>query len=168
MIIKHSHSTIALLMTSADSPDAFRSNRRQFLRAALAAGAGAAFSGPWATLAGESVSLPFTNGARRLVAFPQKKPMILLTSRPPQLETPFSVFNQSILTPNDLFFVRYHLSEIPTEIDPATFRLQIKGKVNSPLSLSLKDSCESPVQMRRATHLPTKNQHLSPRGAVAR
>jgi DMSO/TMAO reductase YedYZ molybdopterin-dependent catalytic subunit len=63
----------------------------------------------------------------------------LLSSRPPQLETPFSVFNNGVITPNDQFFVRYHLSEIPTEIDPAAFRLDIKGKVNKPLSLSLED-----------------------------
>jgi sulfite dehydrogenase (cytochrome) subunit A len=33
--------------------------------------------------------------------------MIVLTSRPPQLETPFSVFNANVITPNDAFFVRY-------------------------------------------------------------
>jgi DMSO/TMAO reductase YedYZ molybdopterin-dependent catalytic subunit len=83
--------------------------------------------------------MPFANGKRRMVAFPQKKPLILLTSRPPQLETPFSVFNQGILTPNDEFFVRYHLAGIPTSIDTEPFRVEVKGKVNSPLSLSLND-----------------------------
>lgn len=90
-------------------------------------------------LAEDTVTMPFANGQRRLVKFPQKQPLILLTMRPPQLETPFSVFNEGILTPNDYFFVRYHLSQIPTEIDPDTFRVEIKGKVNSPLSLSLDD-----------------------------
>ena len=65
------------------------------------------------------VLLPFNNGERELVAFPQKRPLILLTSRPPQLETPFSVFNEGVLTPNDAFFVRYHWSGIPTSIDVA-------------------------------------------------
>src|SRR5207248_1723182 len=37
------------------------------------------------------------------------------------------------------FFVRYHLSQIPTSIDPGKFTLSIKGKVNSPLTLSLAD-----------------------------
>jgi sulfite dehydrogenase (cytochrome) subunit A len=87
----------------------------------------------------DSISLPFANGERHLARFPQKRPLILLTSRPPQLETPFAVFNTDILTPNDAFFVRYHLSGIPTVIDPDHFRLEIKGKVKSPLSLSLAD-----------------------------
>ena len=60
-----------------------------------------------------SVTLPFENGARELVAFPQKRPLIVLTARPPQLETPFAVFNEGLLTPNDAFFVRYHWSGLP-------------------------------------------------------
>lgn len=94
---------------------------------------------PWSSLADESVLLPFVNGRRTMAVFPQKRPLILLTSRPPQLETPFSVFNESILTPNDLFYVRYHLAGVPTSIDTSTFRLEIKGKVSSPLSLSIDD-----------------------------
>jgi DMSO/TMAO reductase YedYZ molybdopterin-dependent catalytic subunit len=58
-------------------------------------------------------------------------------SRPPHLETPFSAFNESVITPNDAFFVRYHLADFPTSIDPETYRLTIKGHVTSPLSLSL-------------------------------
>jgi DMSO/TMAO reductase YedYZ molybdopterin-dependent catalytic subunit len=85
------------------------------------------------------VTMPFANGERELATFPQKRPLILLTSRPPQLETPFSVFNEGILTPNDAFFVRYHWSGIPTSIDPQTYRLRIGGHVKSPLELSLAD-----------------------------
>jgi DMSO/TMAO reductase YedYZ molybdopterin-dependent catalytic subunit len=127
-------------MSSRDDLRLAPMNRRRFLRAAMAAGAGGLLSGPLiSALAEDTVTMPFANGQRRLVTFPQKKPLILLTMRPPQLETPFSVFNDSILTPNDLFFVRYHLSQVPTEIDPDTFRVDIKGKVNAPLSLSLHD-----------------------------
>jgi sulfite dehydrogenase (cytochrome) subunit A len=113
-------------------------SRRRFLQTTGLMGVGALMAGP-ASMAGaeDSVTLPFANGARRLVKFPQKRPLILLTSRPPQLETPFSVFNEGVLTPNDAFFVRYHLSQIPASIDPATFTLEIKGKVNTPLKLSL-------------------------------
>ena len=50
-------------------------------------------------LAEEMVTLPFENGERPLVKYPQKRPLIRLTSRPPQLETPFSVFNEGVLTP---------------------------------------------------------------------
>ena len=85
----------------------------------------------------DTVKLPFDNGERPLVKYPQKRPMIGLTSRPPQLETPFSVFNDGPITPNDAFFVRYHLAGIPLEIDPDTFTVEVKGKVDKPLKLSL-------------------------------
>ncbi|GEP06169.1 oxidase [Methylobacterium oxalidis] len=87
--------------------------------------------------AGETVRLPFGNGERPLVAYPGKRPLLQMTARPPQLETPFSVFDEGAITPNDAFFVRYHLADIPTSIDPDTFRLEIKGQVETPISLSL-------------------------------
>src|SRR6476661_9463317 len=107
-------------------------------RRGVLAGAAALLAGGQAFAAPESTaSLPFGNGERPLVAYPQKRPMIVLTQRPPQLETPFSVFNEGLLTPNDAFFVRYHLSGIPTSIDPTQFTVSIKGKVNTPVTLSL-------------------------------
>src|SRR5215469_5131601 len=116
----------------------FKLNRSGFLRSAILAGARGILV-PWSSLADDTIIMPFANGQRRLVAFPQKKPLIVLTSRPPQLETPFSVFNKGILTPNDEFFVRYHLAGIPTSIDSEKFRVDVKGRVSSPLSLSLHD-----------------------------
>ena len=85
----------------------------------------------------DTVKMPFENGERPLVKYPQKRMMIGMTSRPPQLETPFSVFNDGPITPNDAFFVRYHLAGIPLEIDPDTFTVEVKGKVDKPLKLSL-------------------------------
>jgi sulfite dehydrogenase (cytochrome) subunit A len=116
-------------------------NRREALRSAFAAGIGAAAAGnlSLAAAATEMITLPFANGERPLVAFPGKRPLICLTSRPPQLETPFSVFDEGIFTPNDAFFVRYHLAGIPLKIDPEAFRLNIQGKVDTPLSLSPKE-----------------------------
>ncbi len=113
--------------------------RRHFLRTTGLVAAGAAWLGAGGRALGEEtqVTLPFDNGGRDLVAYPQKRPLIRLTTRPPQLETPFSVFNEGVLTPNDAFFVRYHLSDIPTQIDPATFKLRIHGKVAKSLELSL-------------------------------
>lgn len=93
-------------------------------------------------LAQDSITLPFENGERPLVKYPQKRPLMRLTTRPPQLETPFSVFNEGILTPNDAFFVRYHLSVAPPApelLTPEAFRVEVKGSVRTPLSLSVAD-----------------------------
>ncbi len=87
-----------------------------------------------------SVMLPFENGSRPLTsAFPQKGQLILQRTRPPLIETPFEVFDQGVFTPNDRFYVRWHLANIPTSVDPATFRLKIGGTVNRPISLTLND-----------------------------
>src|SRR6478752_1629017 len=109
--------------------------------------------GPRGALALDTVTLPFDNGERPLVRYPQKRPMIGLTSRPPQLETPFSIFNDGLLTPNNAFFVRYHLSDLPYNIDPDTFTLEIKGKVDKPLNLSLSD-----IRKLKATEIVAVNQ----------
>ena len=123
-------------------PPADLEQRRLFLRRAGALGAMSALgSTALSAFAADpaSVTLPFGNGMRDMATFPQKRSLILQTSRPPQLETPFDVFNDGILTPNDAFFVRYHWSGIPTSIDPQTYRLRIGGNVNTPLELSLDD-----------------------------
>src|SRR3982751_2864902 len=108
--------------------------------AALATGFGSS-----KLLALQSTTLPIGNGERPLVKYPQKRAMIGLTSRPPQLETPFSVFNGNVITPNDAFFVRYHLTDLPLNIDPATFTLEIKGKVDKPMKLSLAELKKMPA-----------------------
>src|ERR1700755_2071270 len=92
-----------------------------------------------------TITLPFENGERPLVKYPQKRPMIGLTSRPPQLKTPFSVFDENVITPSDAFFVRYHLAGIPYDIDPDVFSVEIKGKVDKPIKLSLADIKKLPV-----------------------
>ncbi len=112
-------------------------SRRRF----LAAGSGALAI----TLGGlargdDTVELPFENGVRPVVKYPQKRPLIQLTARPPQLETPMAVFNEGLLTPNDAFFVRYHLAGAPPSrelLDPAAYKLSVVGNVESPLSFSL-------------------------------
>lgn len=117
-------------------------NRRSLLIGAgdaLACTALAKLSLPFSANADEFMSLPLANGDRPLVRYPGKRPLIRLTSRPPQLETPFAVFNEGPVTPNDAFFVRYHLAGIPLSIDSGAFRLEVKGKVERPLSLSLAD-----------------------------
>src|SRR5579859_7095787 len=115
-------------------------SRRHFLQATGLLGAAGLVGG--AAAFGEqaaSIQLPFANGARELTrAFPQKGEMILLRTRPPMLETPFDVFDHGVFTPNDRFFVRWHLPYIPTQIDADAFRLTVHGRVGKPLSLSLK------------------------------
>ncbi len=101
--------------------------RRDFLRRTAWLAAATATS-PWQLLAQETATLPFANGERPLVRYPQKRPLLRLTSRPPQLETPFAVFNEGLITPNDAFFVRYHLPQIPTEIGEG------KGRTRTALS----------------------------------
>ena len=75
---------------------------------------------------------------RELVKYPQKKDMIFLTDRAPQLETPLRVFREDI-TPNEYFFVRWHLSQLVSKIDIDTFRLRIGGAVDRPLALSMNE-----------------------------
>src|SRR5258705_5922624 len=123
---------------SADRRSAF--TRRRFLKAAGLATLGDTLGrSAISAFADDNVTMPFANGQRSLAKFPQKRPLILVSTRPPQLETPFSVFNEGVITPNDAFFVRYHLADVPTSINPETFKVEIKGKVNSPMTLSLAD-----------------------------
>src|SRR6266481_10186639 len=75
---------------------------------------------------------------RPLVRYPEKTELILLTARPPQLETPMKYFDRAI-TPNEAFFVRYHVFPVPTSVDLGTWRLKIHGRVDRPLELSMED-----------------------------
>jgi DMSO/TMAO reductase YedYZ molybdopterin-dependent catalytic subunit len=71
--------------------------------------------------------------------FAGKRNMIVQRVRPPLLETPRSVFDAGVFTPNDRFFVRWHWAGMPTAIDVESFRLNIHGAVRTPLSLALDD-----------------------------
>ena len=121
-----------------DHPTTNRLRRRL-----LAGGAGAiaaAGLGTWSrsALAQSTRELPFANGKRNLVAYPEKRPMIVLTSRPPQLETPFEIFNDGLITPNDAFFVRYHNAGIPTSIDADKHVIKIGGNAaGKPFELTM-------------------------------
>ena len=111
-------------------------SRRAFLKNAGGLGA----LGLIGAAAGRAAAfeLPFANGHRELATnFPGKGAMILQRTRPPLLETPFEVFDQGVFTPNDRFYVRWHLANVPTIIDPAEFTLKVRGLVETPLSLGL-------------------------------
>jgi DMSO/TMAO reductase YedYZ molybdopterin-dependent catalytic subunit len=73
-------------------------------------------------------------GAAFLHAAP-KRGMIVRSSRAEDLEMPLEGFLESYLTPIDRFFVRSH-HYVP-QVDLATFRLQVAGKVTTPLSFTL-------------------------------
>lgn len=120
-------------------PRRLDSSRRQFLRSA---GIAALTMAAVPALADTIVKLPLPSGPRErpiATAFPEKGALILQRTRPPLLETPLDVFDKSIFTPNDRFFVRWHWAVIPTEIDVDSFRLTVHGQVNQALSLSLND-----------------------------
>jgi DMSO/TMAO reductase YedYZ molybdopterin-dependent catalytic subunit len=115
-------------------------DRRAFLQLAGSAGAATLLSaceraGTPAPQSGSGASVA-ANQPVTMATFPEKTELILLTDRPPQLETPLHYF-QKDLTPNDAFFVRWHLGIVPTTIDPATFRLSLGGHVEQALSLSV-------------------------------
>jgi hypothetical protein len=59
-------------------------------------------------------------------ALPGKKPLIKLSYRPPNYETPLSYFT-SEFTANESFFVRYHLANIPGEFDTTQWNLKLCG-----------------------------------------
>lgn len=111
--------------------------RRSLLEAA---GTGAIIAGGgrevWRALASEAKAesaspvlpsqLPAgTRQAALLDALPGKKPLLKLSYRPPNYETPVEMLSTAI-TPNDAFFVRYHLADIP-EVNAQTWRLSIGG-----------------------------------------
>ncbi len=79
---------------------------------------------------------PHWNSVGPYVAEPQKVPLILLTDRPVQLETPRHYF-RTAFTPNEAFYVRWHLEGIPNAVDLKDWKLQIEGNVNKPFALSL-------------------------------
>jgi DMSO/TMAO reductase YedYZ molybdopterin-dependent catalytic subunit len=80
-----------------------------------------------------------------LEALPGKKPLIRLSYRPPNYESPLDYFRTPI-TPNDQFFIRYHLSNIPETIDPATYRIEIGGDgANGQTELTLDDLKKMPA-----------------------
>lgn len=85
-------------------------NRRHFLGAGLLLGA--------ATLLGKEtpakpIAIP-QEYTPPIIAFPEKKPMVTISDRPPLLKSSKGreIFTQAI-TPNDEFFVRWHLPDIP-------------------------------------------------------
>jgi sulfite dehydrogenase (cytochrome) subunit A len=74
-----------------------------------------------------------------LEALPGKTPLIKLSYRPPNCETPLSYF-ESAFTPNDAFFVRYHLADIAEKFEAARWNISFGGEgAATPMVLGLSD-----------------------------
>lgn len=82
-------------------------------------------SGAWPLIAPEAPR--GVADAAKLEVLPGKAPLIALTRRPPNYETPLSYFDEPI-TPNEAFFVRYHHAVIPKNVDAKTWRLFVGGE----------------------------------------
>ncbi|MFT7879798.1 MAG: molybdopterin-dependent oxidoreductase [Sulfurimonas sp.] len=108
--------------------------RRSFIKTALSAAGAAALGSTGLNAA--TTRQPIDNRKISEVAFPEKRPMITYSDRPPLLESPRDVFAYPI-TPNDQFFVRWHMPDIPTRIDPKSYTIHINGLVEKELHITL-------------------------------
>ena len=93
-------------------------------------------SGGASTPAGPSDLPAGTLEVSFLETLPGKRPLIKRSYRPPNYESPLEVFDQ-LVTPNDAFFVRYHLARIP-EVPADGWKLEVGGDAaEKPFSLDL-------------------------------
>jgi DMSO/TMAO reductase YedYZ molybdopterin-dependent catalytic subunit len=144
-----------------------RLDRRSVVRAAGALAASALAPWPLRAAAQAAVDLPLANGHRLLAQYPEKRPLIVLTSRPPQLETPWEVFNEGLITPNDAFFVRYHNAGLPGSMDGDTHAIRIGGNaVAKPFSITVPElrSQFKPVEVVAVNQCSGNSRgHFTPR-----
>src|SRR5262249_4660184 len=127
--LRHEHSaeTTAGRKNDQGGPMLTRRDLLQTAGAGLAL-TGAGIGAPSARAARINLPSALPEGLRNsamLDALPGKRPLIKLSYRPPNYETPIEYFRTAI-TPNDAFFVRYHLSGIP-EVDAKTWKLSVGG-----------------------------------------
>ncbi len=128
-------------------------SRRRFLKTLGAGSSAIGLAGIWGSLdawpqepsaqrnvpefTGPSAN-PYWNSVGPFITEPQKAPLILMADRPIQLETPRHYF-LSAFTPNEAFYVRWHLETLPNSVDLKEWRLHVEGNVGNPLTLSLPD-----------------------------
>jgi DMSO/TMAO reductase YedYZ molybdopterin-dependent catalytic subunit len=127
-----------------------RITRRHFVGCSAAAGAAVAgglplFAQAQTVMPELAAGLP--EGVRAVAvldALPGKRPLIKLSYRPPNYETPIEYFRDPI-TPNDVFFVRYHLAVIP-EVDATTWKIAVGGEgASGQAELTLEDLKKLPT-----------------------
>jgi sulfite dehydrogenase len=125
-------------------------SRRHLLQSAGAAGALAGFGLPTFARA-QSAAAQLTPGVPvgvssyvTMGSLPGKKPLIRLADRPPNYEAPLEYLKTPI-TPNDEFFVRYHLADIP-EVKVETYRIKVGGDgANGEAELTFDDLKKMPA-----------------------
>ena len=87
-----------------------------------------------------------------LERLPGKQPLIKRSYRPPNYETPLAALDEAI-TPNDRFFVRWHLMGI-SEVDAREWRLSVGGDAASqPFELTLEQLKSEFEPDRKSTRL---------------
>lgn len=125
---------------------------RRHLLGTAGAGAALAVSGLSPTFSeAEAAGVSLTPGIPDGVAsyatmgsLPGKKPLIQLADRPPNYEAPLEYLRTPI-TPNDQFFVRYHLADIPN-VDAKTYKIAVGGDgANGTAELTLDDLKKMPA-----------------------
>jgi sulfite dehydrogenase len=113
----------------------------------IATGLSSKFSKAQAASAASELSPGVPSGVSTYVTMgtlPGKKPLIQLADRPPNYEAPLEYFRTPI-TPNDEFFIRYHLADIP-EIDVKNYKIAIGGEgANGPSELTFDDLRNMPA-----------------------
>ncbi|MEN4053432.1 MULTISPECIES: molybdopterin-dependent oxidoreductase [Sulfurimonas] len=106
-------------------------HRREFFKISFAAATAIV-----ANLEASNTIRPRDNQKVLPIKFPQKRELILHSDRPPLLETPRDFFTTAI-TPNDAFFVRWHMPIIPTATNLDTYYVHIHGEVEKRLYLTV-------------------------------
>ncbi|HKF54443.1 MAG TPA: sulfite oxidase [Blastocatellia bacterium] len=119
-----------------NSPGHIYVSRRGFLTdtARLALALGLSRTVPWSSVLAQTGT--------------KSNKLIVRSENPQDLETPINLLDTWI-TPNDLFYVRSHI--YTPKVDMGTWRLQIDGMVNQPLTLTLDDLKKYPESMQVVT-----------------
>jgi len=75
--------------------------------------------------------------------------LVIVSADPLNCEAPLALLGQSVATPNDSFYIRGHFP-LP-KLDPSTWRLELTGHVERPLTLSLEELRSMPSRTLTVT-----------------
>jgi hydroxyacylglutathione hydrolase len=91
--------------------------------------------------------------------------LIVWTEDPLNAETPLDLLSRDRLTPNELFFIRNH-GPIP-EVDPADYRLAVRGLVSEPMTLALDELRQRFERVTATAYLSCAGNRRSELAAIA-